>query len=102
MVDRMNPAEVQWLMLADPAAEVPTLEGLLGRPLWMARGACRGAGTATFIARSGRPKTAAMAMCGACVVRSECLAYAMAEPDLVGVWGGTTAKQRASMRRAAA
>jgi hypothetical protein len=47
------------------------------------------------------PATAAKAVCAACVVRGECLAYALADPDLVGVWGGTSHAERRALRRAA-
>ena len=31
--------------------------------------------------------------------REECLAYALADKDLVGMWGGTTERERREMRR---
>lgn len=36
--------------------------------------------------------------CGQCPVRRECLEYAVSEPDLLGIWGGMTAKERQRLR----
>ena len=41
---------------------------------------------------------AAKAICRRCPVAAECLAEAMADPSIVGVWGGTTENQRAKIR----
>jgi WhiB family redox-sensing transcriptional regulator len=43
---------------------------------------------------------AAKAICRRCPVAAECLAEAMANPSIVGVWGGTTENQRAKLRAA--
>ena len=44
----------------------------------------------------------AKAVCSGCPVRVECLAYALAEPQLQGVWGGTSDTERRALRRHAA
>ena len=41
----------------------------------------------------------AQAICRTCPVVSDCLAVAVADPTLVGVWGGTSDSQRAALRR---
>ena len=38
-------------------------------------------------------------ICAACEVRAECLAYALEHPELQGVWGGLTEKERREPRR---
>jgi WhiB family redox-sensing transcriptional regulator len=38
-------------------------------------------------------------LCQGCTVRQECLDVALADPDLTGLWGGTTPKERKAMRR---
>lgn len=38
-------------------------------------------------------------VCRRCPVRVECAEYAMAEPSLDGVWGGTTYLERRQLRR---
>ena len=33
-------------------------------------------------------------ICFGCVVQAECLNYAMQAPDLTGIWGGTSHRER--------
>jgi hypothetical protein len=37
-------------------------------------------------------------LCGSCPVQKECLAYALANPELVGIWGGLTSRERSRLR----
>lgn len=90
-----------WLISGDPSDPYIWLASLTRRPEWHADAACRGAGTTGFII--GRGANAAVmsrarAVCSTCPVTVECLDYALADPDAVGVWGGTTAQQRRAMR----
>jgi WhiB family redox-sensing transcriptional regulator len=76
----------------------------------MSRGACRQADPELFFpiaavtGPTARQVEAAKAVCGLCVVRMNCLSYALeAMPE--GIWGGTTLEERraargASVRRA--
>ena len=41
----------------------------------------------------------AKALCRTCPVQRECLTYAVANPDLQGIWGGLTPKERVQLRR---
>jgi WhiB family transcriptional regulator, redox-sensing transcriptional regulator len=50
---------------------------------------------------SARTATAT-AICGRGWVRQECLAYALNHPELAGIWGGTSARERMRLRKAAA
>ena len=75
------------------------LDQLLARPSWQRRAACRGDGPGTYVPPRGGTNTAAMETCARCTVRADCLGYALADPDIVGVWGGTTGQQRRAMRR---
>jgi WhiB family redox-sensing transcriptional regulator len=59
--------------------------------------ACRGSDV-NFFPERGDPVLPAKALCNGCEVKSECLATALADPSLVGIWGGTTAKQRQKLR----
>jgi WhiB family redox-sensing transcriptional regulator len=91
-----------WLMAPD-APEV--VQGIVyffnQRPEWHIQAACRGSDTALFLSGRGRSaSTAAIAVCAACLVRDECLDYAMSDIELVGVWGGTTTEERRRLRRA--
>lgn len=79
----------------DPAE---LLAGLLRRPAWHAEAACRGDGVERFVPRFGIGQRRAQATCSECEARSECLAFALERPELVGVWGGTTANERKRLR----
>jgi WhiB family transcriptional regulator, redox-sensing transcriptional regulator len=84
-------------------AELPDLGLVTDRPSWMSYGACRGAETSMFFVERGAAKRtqAAKAVCQTCMVRTECLKLALADPELQGVWGGTSTRERRAMRAAA-
>jgi len=78
-----------------------TLEDFLCRPSWHQDAACRGRGPAEFV----RPKgtfDGVRELCEGCPVRQDCLEVALADSDLMGLWGGTTDAERREMRRAVA
>ncbi len=43
----------------------------------------------------------AKAICRACPYMARCLEYALKNPELVGIWGGTNERQRKAMRKKA-
>jgi WhiB family redox-sensing transcriptional regulator len=47
---------------------------------------------------AGQTSAPAKAVCGRCLVQRECLHYALADSDLMGVWGGTSQRDRARHR----
>ncbi len=61
------------------------------RPLWMAEGTCRQHPEVTWFP----------ALCAVCPVVGACEDYALADPDLDGVWAGTTGRERRALRRKA-
>ena len=72
------------------------------RPAWQRRAACRGKGTDRWFPTTREAEANARAVCEPCSVRRECLAYAMADRELVGIWAGTDATERRRLRRASA
>jgi len=93
---------LQWCMTApDTPDERLTLEDFLQRPAWQQDAACRGQGVKAIFSGSSADIDRARAACHACAVQAPCLQYAMADPDLEGVWAGTTAKERRVMLRGA-
>lgn len=60
--------------------------------------ACRGLDPELFYAESGSTVVKAKAVCGACDCRERCLEWAIRREEF-GVWGGTTARERAGIRR---
>jgi hypothetical protein len=61
------------------------------RPEWQADAACRGVSPSLFV--DGTPAKAKR-YCQICPVVVECFDEAMANPQLLGVWGGTTTRER--------
>lgn len=61
---------------------------------WRARSACRDTDPEVFFPPAGSKGLAAKQVCWRCPVKSECLDYALADPYLIGVWGGTSDYQR--------
>jgi Transcription factor WhiB len=75
-------------------------------PPHLANAACRrpGVNSEDFFPGRGQGKNRsamrrALAVCDGCVDREECLNYALGEPWLLGVWGGTSHRQRLLLRR---
>lgn len=70
------------------------------RPAWQARGACFSTSPSLFFADAqGEGSDQAIAVCSSCPVRAECLQYALDNNETLGIWGGTTPRQRTRMRR---
>lgn len=65
-------------------------------PHWMRRGFCRGANPDIF-QDEGDAETA-LGYCDRCMVRAECLEWAL-NHDETGVWGGTTESERRAVKR---
>jgi WhiB family redox-sensing transcriptional regulator len=73
---------------------------------WRDAGACATAdpdlffpfATATAAAGAGQIE-AARRICAGCQVRQQCLAFAVENQEAHGIWGGTTAEERARERK---
>ncbi len=61
--------------------------------------ACRGLDPELFYAEGGAAVARAKAVCASCDLRLKCLEWAICREEF-GVWGGTTARERAAIRRA--
>ena len=96
----VNVALTVWLMLPEAPDPADLLEQLLHRPAWHADAACRGLGADAFVRGAWGSYDTVRALCVGCPVRAECLQAApLADPEILGLWGGTTANQRRKMRR---
>lgn len=85
------------------AYELPTLAVLLGgkRLNFKDKGACSGCNPNLFFPEPHDQRTvkAAKAVCAGCVVREECLEWALDSEEKYGIWGGTSENERRVMRR---
>lgn len=66
---------------------------------WKARAACSDADTRLFFPERGEPVREAKEICAGCDVRTECLNYALAIPNCVGIWGGLSGRERRAVKR---
>lgn len=65
---------------------------------WQLRGACTEMDPDLFFPDDpGAQPAAALDACGRCHVRSRCLAWALDNGEMYGVWGGTTETERLEM-----
>jgi WhiB family redox-sensing transcriptional regulator len=72
---------------------------LLDPQPWAADAACREHPELDWFPSRGEAHTSQKAVCSGCLVRDECLAYAMATGVTCGVWGGTSERERRQLRR---
>jgi WhiB family redox-sensing transcriptional regulator len=94
MADRIAPPGTNVRRCSTPLAV------MAGR--WVQRAACRGTGLGPYFPRGGISAAPAKAVCAGCAVRGECLAYALGDPNLQGIWGGTSDAERRVLRHQAA
>ena len=71
--------------------------GPVGDRSWMPLGKCAGTQDPVFYHDEAIKNGAFMRFCGPCPVRTECLAYAIANDETHGIWGGTTPHARRQM-----
>lgn len=61
---------------------------------WRSLGACRGLDPEIFFPETDEQVEQALEICLSCDVRVACLEHALTSREKVGVWGGTTDKDR--------
>ena len=66
---------------------------------WRDEAACRNEDTGIFFEDSDAGVAAAIAICGVCPVREECLEFALQTRQVDGIWGGLTEPERRRVRR---
>jgi WhiB family transcriptional regulator, redox-sensing transcriptional regulator len=80
---------------------------LLSRPAWMADALCRERPEVNWFPERakgvdlGAEIAAARSVCARCLVRDECLAFAVQHKER-GVWGGTSEQERQALRKSRA
>lgn len=68
---------------------------------WAELANCLGLAPDLFFPARGQDITSAKAVCRDCVVRDDCLAYALTSPtERFGVWGGLSERERRRVRHA--
>lgn len=88
----------------DAAAETESTDdldmGVWPDDSWTQHGACRSYLTDIFFPHSNHPfdVAPAKAICASCPVIDQCAEYALSLPDVQGVWGGMSEKDRSRAR----
>ena len=66
---------------------------------WQDDALCAQIDTEIFFPENGTNGTEAKQICAACPVIQECLTYALDHPELTGIWGGQSRRERQTLRR---
>ena len=67
--------------------------------IWRSLGACRGLDPELFFPETEDQADVAKMVCHGCDVRISCLEHALASREKVGVWGGSTERDRRRLIR---
>lgn len=78
------------------------LEDVSDTPDWKSRANCMGVDPDLFFPERGMSTREAKEVCRGCVVREDCLEYALANGEKFGIWGGLSERERRRIRRARA
>jgi WhiB family transcriptional regulator, redox-sensing transcriptional regulator len=69
---------------------------------WQHEANCLGVDPDLFFPERGASTREAKEVCRGCVVRAECLEYALDNAEKFGIWGGMSERERRRLRRARA
>ena len=67
---------------------------------WQGRANCMGVDPELFFPERGASTREAKEVCRGCVVRGDCLEFAIANSEKFGIWGGMSERERRRVRRA--
>ena len=71
----------------------------VGDKRWQERANCLGVDPDLFFPERGASTREAKEVCRGCVVRGECLEFALANGEKFGIWGGMSERERRRIRR---
>lgn len=84
--------------LRTEAADRSALE-LDGEKSWQDLANCLGVDPDLFFPERGASTREAKEVCRGCIVRDDCLEYALANGEKFGIWGGMSERERRRIRR---
>jgi WhiB family transcriptional regulator, redox-sensing transcriptional regulator len=79
---------------------IPELD--LAAKAWQNKANCMGVDPELFFPERGASTREAKEVCRGCVVRTDCLEYALANGEKFGIWGGLSERERRKVRRSRA
>lgn len=74
------------------------IEELANRPAWMADALCKEYPHLSWVPERGEDTTEQRRVCSRCLCSTECLDYALQRADRVGVFAGTSQRERRLLR----
>lgn len=66
---------------------------------WQTHARCAEVDPEIFFPERGGSSKAARSVCNVCLVRSQCLEYALNNKEQFGIWGGTSERERRRLRK---
>jgi WhiB family transcriptional regulator, redox-sensing transcriptional regulator len=69
---------------------------------WQSRANCMGVDPDLFFPERGASTKEAKEVCRGCVVKDECLEFALQNSEKFGIWGGMSERERRRVRRSRA
>ncbi len=66
---------------------------------WQSRANCMGVDPDLFFPERGASTKEAKEVCRGCVVRTDCLEFALRNSEKFGIWGGMSERERRKVRR---
>jgi len=66
---------------------------------WQSKSNCMGVDPELFFPERGASTREAKEVCRGCVVREDCLEFALANGEKFGIWGGMSERERRRIRR---
>lgn len=66
---------------------------------WREAGLCAQTDPEVFFPEKGGKTTSARAVCQSCDLRQQCLEYALAHDEWLGLWGGLSERERRRLKR---
>jgi WhiB family redox-sensing transcriptional regulator len=82
-------------------AQLRAIFGASGEEWWQELSLCAQTDPEIFFPEKGGSTNLAKMICSQCVVRAECLDYALTRGERFGVWGGLSERERRLMGRQA-
>ena len=79
----------------------PDVLNITAPPAWMTGGVCAQVDPELWFPEKGGSTREAKALCARCPVHPECLAYALANDERFGIWGGASERDRRRLKRTA-
>lgn len=81
---------------------IDLLKALKEKQGWQSKANCMGVDPDLFFPERGASTKEAKEVCRGCVVKDECLEYALSNSEKFGIWGGMSERERRRVRRSRA